>query len=61
MPEEGSHGKPETRISSGPLRLYEEEGNLYVTGFGLWIPVKTEAEGRALIAELEEEGFKLCY
>jgi hypothetical protein len=49
------------RISSGPLRLFEEQGKLYVTGFGMWIPVKTEAEGRALIAELEEEGFKLCY
>lgn len=47
--------------SSGPLRLYEHEGKLFVTGFGLWLEVETEEEGRLLIAELEEQGYRLCY
>lgn len=48
--------------SSGPLRIYADENNgLFVTGFGLWIPVKTEKEGRLLIEELENQGYRICY
>jgi hypothetical protein len=47
--------------SSGPLRLYHSEGNLFVTGFGLRIPVASEEEGLRLIEELEESGYKICY
>lgn len=49
------------RISSGPLRIYEEEGKLFVTGFGLWIPVQDKEEGHALIQELEDQGYRICY
>lgn len=49
------------RISSGPLRVYEHEGELFVTGFGLWIPVESEEEGLDLIAELENQGYRLCH
>jgi hypothetical protein len=49
------------RISSGPLRIYEEEGSLFVTGFGLWIPVQTQKEGEDLVEELEEQGYRICY
>jgi hypothetical protein len=55
-PSPGSSG-----VSSGPLRLYEREGKLYVTGFGLWIEVETRDEGRRLISELEDQGFRVCY
>lgn len=61
MSEQPSTPTKEGRISSGPLRIHKENGELHVTGFGLWIPVKTEEEGQALIADLEEQGFKLCY
>lgn len=47
--------------SSGPLKIHEHEGKLYVTGFGLRIQVKSEEEGRLLIEELEDEGFRICY
>ena len=48
--------------SSGPLRVYRDESNkLFVTGFGLWIPVETENEGRLLIEELENQGYRICY
>ena len=40
------------RVSSGPLRLHEEEGTLFVIGLGLWIPVQDREEGQALIQEL---------
>ena len=49
------------RVSTGPLRIYEEDGKLFVTGFGLWFPVETEEEGTKLIAELENEGYRICY
>jgi hypothetical protein len=49
------------KISSGPLRVYEWEGELFVAGFGLWIPVESEQEGRDLIAELEDQGYRLCH
>ena len=48
-------------VSSGPLRIHKDDGKLYVTGFGLWIPVETEEEGRDLICELEEQGYRLCH
>ncbi len=47
--------------SSGPLRIHNDDGKLYVTGFGLWIPVETEKEGRDLIYELEEQGYRICH
>lgn len=48
--------------SSGPLRIFTDESNrLFVTGFGLWIPVETESEGRLLIEELENQGYRICY
>jgi hypothetical protein len=49
------------RVSTGPLKIHQEGAKLYVTGFGLWIPVETEKEGRELIAELEDQGFRICY
>lgn len=49
------------RVSSGPLRVYEHEGELFVTGFGLWIPVESEEEGLQLIAELENQGYRMCH
>ena len=49
------------RKSSGPLRLYQDEGALFVTGFGLWIPVDNKEQGLKLIAELEDQGYRICY
>lgn len=49
------------RISSGPLRVLEWEGHLFVAGFGLWIPVESQQEGLELIAELEDQGYRLCH
>ena len=49
------------RVSTGPLKIHREGDELYVTGFGLWIPVQTEKEGLELIADLEEQGFRICY
>jgi hypothetical protein len=55
--------KPEEAagLSSGPLRIYREGDRFFVTGFGLWIPVKDEKEGRLVIEELEEQGYRICY
>lgn len=53
--------KESARISSGPLRIYNESGKLFVTGFGLWIPVESEEEGLDLICELEEQGYRICH
>lgn len=50
-----------SRASSGPLRVHRDGDEVVVTGFGLWIPVKNEAEARMVIEELEEQGFKMCY
>jgi hypothetical protein len=47
--------------SSGPLRIHRDEEKLVVVGFGLWIPVRTEKEGSDLIAELEDQGYRICY
>ncbi len=49
------------RISSGPLRLYQEGDALFVIGFGLWIPVDNKEQGLKLIAELEDQGYRICY
>ncbi len=49
------------RVSSGPLRIYNDNGKLFVTGFGLWIPVESEEEGLDLIHELEEQGYRICH
>ncbi len=49
------------RVSSGPLRIYSDDGKLFVTGFGLWIPVESEEEGLDLIYELEEQGYRICH
>ncbi|MBI4965865.1 MAG: hypothetical protein HY913_21485 [Desulfomonile tiedjei] len=54
--------EPAASRSSGPLRIYRDENNeLFVTGFGLWIPVRTEKEGTLLIEELEDQGYRICY
>lgn len=50
-----------SRVSSGPLRAHREGDKIFVTGFGLWIEVRTEDEARALIRDLEDEGFRICY
>jgi hypothetical protein len=50
-----------SRASSGPLRIFRDsDDKLYVTGFGLWFPIKTEEEGHDLIAELENQGYRMC-
>jgi hypothetical protein len=49
------------RVSSGPLRIYDDGEKLFVTGFGLWIPVESEKEGLELIHELEEQGYRICH
>jgi len=49
------------RKSSGPLRLYQDGEALFVTGFGLWIPVENKEQGLKLIAELEDQGYRICY
>ena len=49
------------RNSSGPLRLYRDGEALFVTGFGLWIPVETKEQGLEVIAELEDHGYRICY
>ncbi|MCA1961400.1 MAG: hypothetical protein LDL33_11460 [Desulfomonile sp.] len=51
----------EKKNSSGPLRLHEEDGALFVVGFGLWLPVESREEGLRLISELEDQGYRLCY
>jgi hypothetical protein len=48
-------------VSSGPLRIYNDDGKLFVTGFGLWIPIETEKEGLELIYELELQGYRICH
>ena len=48
-------------VSSGPLRIYNDDGKLFVTGFGLWIPIETEKEGLELIDELELQGYRICH
>ncbi len=53
---------PHHSRSSGPLTIYTDENNkLFVTGFGLWIPVESEKEGRLIIEELENQGYRMCY
>ena len=49
------------RRSSGPLRLYQDGEALFVTGFGLWIPVDNKEQGLKVIAELEDQGYRICY
>jgi hypothetical protein len=61
MQTKAKNDKESTRVSSGPLRIYNEGGNLFVTGFGLWIPIESEKEGLELIHELEEQGYRICY
>lgn len=52
---------PPPAVSSGPLRIHSEQGRLWVVGFGLRLEVRSEEEGLQLIAELEEQGYKICY
>ena len=47
-------------ISSGPLKIHRQDDRIFVTGFGLWLEVETKAEGLELIAELEDEGYRIC-
>jgi hypothetical protein len=41
--------------------VHKEGDQVIVTGFGLWIPVKDEDEGRMVIEELEQQGFRICF
>jgi hypothetical protein len=59
--EENSRRKDLPRVSSGPLRVTEEAGKLFVVGFGLRLPVKDQEEGLKLIAELEDQGYRICF
>lgn len=61
MEHDDSEANDRTRVSSGPLRAHREGDKIFVTGFGLWIEVRTEDEARALIRDLEDEGFRICY
>jgi hypothetical protein len=61
MQETDNNSSSSAGATSGPLRIYREDGRLFVTGFGLKLEVKSEEEGRALIAELEEQGYRICY
>lgn len=61
MSAEDRENRQQKSVSSGPLRIHEEGGKLFVTGFGLWLPVKSEEEARQLIAELEDQGYRICY
>jgi hypothetical protein len=49
------------RKSSGPLRLYQDGEALFVTGFGLSIRVDNKEQGLKIIAELEDQGYRICY
>lgn len=54
--------RPEPRpISSGPLQILKQDGELFVTGLGLWIQVRSENEGKEIIRELEDHGYRICY
>ncbi|MDQ7785141.1 MAG: hypothetical protein RDU20_19805 [Desulfomonilaceae bacterium] len=48
-------------MSTGPLKIHQHEGRLFVTGFGLKIEVRSEEEGRLVIAELEDQGYRICF
>ena len=48
-------------VSSGPLRIHNDDGKLFVTGFGLWIPVEIGKGRHELICELEEQGYRICH
>ena len=61
MEDKPSEERLSKRVSSGPLRLYSEGDQLFVTGFGLWIPVANKEEGLRIIAELEDQGFRICF
>jgi hypothetical protein len=61
MDEEHGELRSETQLSCGPLRIHSDEGKVYVTGYGLWIEVQSEKEGRLVIEELEDQGFLMCF
>lgn len=61
MEESGDRGTGSVAATSGPLKLHREGDLFFVTGFGLRIAVKDETEGRRLIQELEEIGYRMCY
>lgn len=61
MDAEENESSDRSRVSSGPLRVHREGNKVFVTGFGLWIEVRTEDEGRNLIRDLEDQGFRICY
>jgi hypothetical protein len=61
MDETENHSNSLAGATSGPLRIYRDGDKLFVTGFGLKFEVKSEEEGRELIAELEEQGYRICY
>jgi len=58
-PNQRSEESPGT--TSGPLRIFKHGDRLFVVGFGLKLPVESEEEGRRLIVELEDEGYRICY
>lgn len=59
--EENGRREDTLGVSSGPLRLTEEAGKLFVVGFGLRLPVKDREEGLKLLAELEDQGYRICF
>jgi hypothetical protein len=60
MSEEDNGRSLQIGVTSGPLRIYRAGDELFVTGFGLRIPVKSREEGLLIIAELEDQGFRIC-
>lgn len=60
MTSEANESTGQKKRSSGPLRLHREGQDIFVVGFGLWIPVASEEEGLGIIAELEDQGFRIC-
>jgi len=61
MDESGENLTRSAAASSGPLKLHREKDQIFVTGLGLRIPVKDEEEGRRVIQELEDMGYRMCY
>jgi hypothetical protein len=47
--------------SAGPLRIHRDGENIFVTGFGLRLRVESDEEAKKVIAELEDQGYKICY
>lgn len=53
------HASP-SPVAGGPLRMRHEKEHVFVTGFGLCIEAQDEEEGRRIIEELEQAGYRQC-